>query len=304
MELETGMTIAGTGAAMVLVKKIGDVAGWWAAPRQVVRMAKADAIAAKIRAESDIEVANLMQRAAVRSATEEITHQANIDSIILKALVHLADSASPGDMANDWVVNFFDKCRIVSDDEIQELWARLLAGEANSPGSFSRRAVNLMANLDTEQARLFETYCRFVVQIGGGYTPVIVLEEQRRLPAIYTENGLDYQALFELSDIGLVTLGFASSLPMTVQHRMVSMPESVTLTYGGKSTYLPCLSGYITTGFATLTPVGGQLASLCLPSTPIDGFFEFVCEHWEEMSLTSATLTSGSAARRYIGEGQ
>ena len=304
MVLETGLAIAGTGAAIALVNKVSDAVGWCAAPWQVVRMAKAEAIAARIRAESDIEVADLMQRAALRSVAEEITHQANMESIVLKALDHLDESASPGDMSNDWVANFFDKCRIVSDDEMQGHWARLLAGEANSPGSFSRRAVNLMADLDTEQARLFKTYCRFVVQIGGGHTPVIILDEQGGLPTIYIENGLDHNAIMELSDVGLITLGFASSLPLSVQHRMVSMPESVTLTYGEKSEHLSCPNGIITTGFAIFTPVGSQLASLCLPSTAIDGFFEFVCEHWEEMSSLSATLTTGSAARKYVGESQ
>ena len=32
-------------------------------------------------------------------------------------------------MDNDWTVNFFDKSRIVSDDEMQNLWSRVLAGE-------------------------------------------------------------------------------------------------------------------------------------------------------------------------------
>lgn len=332
MVLETGLAVAGTAAAVALINKIGDACGWLAAPHQVGRMAKAEAeaakiraaldievddlkrraalmaeanaIAAKIRAESDIEIAALRQRAALRSVAEEMTRQANMESIIWKALPHLTGDASPGNMGNDWVVNFFDRCRNVSDDEMQELWARLLAGEANNPGSFSRRAVNLMADLDTELARLFATYCRFVVQIGGGHTPVIILDEQRDLPAIYTENGMDYNALVELSSIGLITLGFVSSLPMTVEHPIIEMPESVTLTYGGQSARLLCPNGRITTGFAIFTPVAEQLASLCLPAEPIDGLFEFVCEHWEAMAATNATLTPGSAARSYIPEGQ
>ena len=35
-------------------------------------------------------------------------------------------------MEEDWIANFFDKCRIVSDSEMQSLWARVLAGEANA----------------------------------------------------------------------------------------------------------------------------------------------------------------------------
>jgi hypothetical protein len=50
-----------------------------------------------------------------------------------KALPQLDEGADPNAMEDDWVTNFFDKSRIVSDDVMQELWARVLAGEANRP---------------------------------------------------------------------------------------------------------------------------------------------------------------------------
>ena len=70
-------------------------------------------------------------------ANEEMTKQLNMESITEKAILHLNDDANPDAMENDWITNFFDKCRTVSDDDMQELWARILAGEANNPGAFS-----------------------------------------------------------------------------------------------------------------------------------------------------------------------
>ena len=55
-------------------------------------------------------------------------------------------------MSDDWIANFFDKCRNVSDREMQDLWARVLAGEANTPGSYSKRTVNFLTTLDSEEA--------------------------------------------------------------------------------------------------------------------------------------------------------
>ena len=70
-------------------------------------------------------------------------------------------------MDNDWTVNFFDKCRIVSDDDMQTLWSRILAGEANSPGSYSKRTVNFVSEISKEEADLFTSLCGFFVDFGS-----------------------------------------------------------------------------------------------------------------------------------------
>ena len=123
---------------VALVNKIGNAIGWWVESHQIIHMTEAKA--ARIQAESNIDVADLKRRAEARFFEEEIKRQANMESIVLKVLSNLLDNASPNDMETDWVVNFFDKSRIVSEDKMQERWAKLLAGEANAPGSFSRNS--------------------------------------------------------------------------------------------------------------------------------------------------------------------
>ena len=134
-------------------------------------MAEAEAQADRIlrvgSAETDIEIAELRHRAAGRFANEEMTKQLNMESIIEKAIPNLNDDANPEDsMENDWIMNFFDKCRMVSDDDMQQIWAGILAGEGNNPGSFSRRTVNLVADLDKRDAELFKCLCSLVWMIG------------------------------------------------------------------------------------------------------------------------------------------
>jgi hypothetical protein len=38
--------------------------------------------------------------------------------------------------------------------EMQNLWAQVLAGEANSPGTYSKRTVNFLSSLDKKDAAL------------------------------------------------------------------------------------------------------------------------------------------------------
>ena len=90
-------------------------------------------------------------------------------------------------MEDDWVTNFFDKSRIVSDEEMQSIWAKVLAGEANAPGSYSKRTVNLLGDLDTRDAELFQSLCRFGWFVGE-FTP-LVFDPQA---TIYSDLGIEW----------------------------------------------------------------------------------------------------------------
>ncbi|MFC1592622.1 DUF2806 domain-containing protein [Chloroflexota bacterium] len=51
------------------------------------------------------------------------------------------------------------QCRIISDDDMQMLWSRILAGESNSPGTYSKRTINALASFDKVDAELFTKLC-------------------------------------------------------------------------------------------------------------------------------------------------
>ena len=72
----------------------------------------------------------------------------NCIDIIHKASDNLNDEANICDIDVDWRANFFDKSRLVHDDEMQTLWAKILAGEANEPGTYSKRTVNFVEDMD------------------------------------------------------------------------------------------------------------------------------------------------------------
>ena len=62
-----------------------------------------------------------------------------MEDITAKAIPHLNANANPDNMEDDWIANLFDKCRMVSNDEMQSLWARVLATEANAPRCFVKK---------------------------------------------------------------------------------------------------------------------------------------------------------------------
>lgn len=153
--------------ATVLIEKISDAVGGIFKPYQIVRVAKAEAEANRIQAESQIQVTDLHRRAMHRFLEEEAKKQSNIEAITQNSLPLLEEKSTPETVADDWITNFFDKSRIVSDTEMQSLWSRVLAGEANAPGAFAKRTVNLLADLDKEDALLFMRLCGFGWMIGN-----------------------------------------------------------------------------------------------------------------------------------------
>jgi len=187
--------------ANTLIEKISDAVGGLYKPFQIRRVAQAEADADRIRAVSQIEVTELQQRAMFRLFAEEGKKQHNIEAITLKALPDVSPGSRPEDVEDDWIANFFDKCRLISDEQMQSLWARILAGEANSPGKFSKRTVNLVGSLDKSDATLFSQLCGFVFEIGGPTALIFEFDHK-----IYNDAGINFHVLDHLESTGLLHL--------------------------------------------------------------------------------------------------
>ena len=262
--------------ATVLIEKVSNAVGTVWEPRQIRRVAQAKADAAFILAEGEIEVTDLQRRAAQRFVEEETRNQSNMESITGQAIPQLNSDAPVENMADDWIANFFDKCRIVSDEDMQNLWSRILAGEANSPGSFSRKTVNMLADMDKSDAELFANLWCFGWWIDGMLAPLIFDPSD----PIYRKYGISTYSLGQLNSIGFIQIG---ALGFSVHER----PQQVTVSYFGRPvniTFPEATGNKLGVGSVILTPYGQQLSSI-VEAAPVDGFFEFVYDRWSEQSL-------------------
>lgn len=107
----------------------------------------------------------LVQRAQNRLAYQELTKQQNIESVTDKAYDILSSDidCSPDPVSQDWITRFYNSVEDVSDEKMQELWAKILAGEIKSPGNFSLRTLDLMSKISQDEAKLFQKILPFVV---------------------------------------------------------------------------------------------------------------------------------------------
>ena len=263
--------------ADTLIKKIAKGVGGFFGPFQVKRLAKAEAAAAVIKAESDIQITDLKYRAVHRWIEEIARDQQNMEDITAKAVPHLNKNANPDAMDDDWIVNFFDKSRKVSDGEMQALWARVLAGEANAPGTYSKRTVNFLLEMDKNEAELFSELCKFKWTIESTVVPLVfdVREE------MYNKHDISDNSMGYLESIGLIQF---DKLGLLGSFRLQELPKRVVADYYGKSIHLEMPydeRNELSIGFVSLTIIGQELALLC-ESGPVDGFFDYVKEIWKK----------------------
>ncbi len=261
--------------ATVLIEKVSDAVGGICKPWQIVRVAKAEAEAERIQAQSQIEITDMQRRTMHRFLTEEVKKQTNIEGITAKALPLLSDDSSPQDLQDDWIANFFEKSRIVSDEIMQSLWARLLAGEANMPGSFSRKTVNIISDLEKRDAELFTNLCGFNWNIGDLFPLVLDLNL-----GFYEKRGLNYESLAHLEVLGLVKMNQVS------EFSRIHLPKYLVFSYFGrrvKITLPKDNENDMRLGKVLFSQAGKELARVCT-SSPVEGFFEYVLSAWRNQS--------------------
>ncbi|MCM2283657.1 MAG: DUF2806 domain-containing protein [Desulfobacula sp.] len=258
--------------ANTLIEKVSSAIGGIFEPWQIKRVAKAEAEAGLIKAKSEIEITDLHRRAMHRFVEEEASRQENMEEITRKSIPHLSEDSNPENMENDWVTNFFDKSRIVSDEEMQNIWAQVLAGEANAPGSFSKRTVNLLGDLDKRDAELFQSLCRFGWLVGN-FTPLVFDNQEK----IYNDLGIDFESLSHLDSLGLIQFNGVSGF------KRQRLPKNFAVAYCREVLPLTMskeTDNELSIGEVLLTKAGHELARV-VKVPGVDGFYDYVKEKWK-----------------------
>lgn len=263
--------------ATVLIEKISDAIGGYFKPYQVRRVATAEADAERIRALAEMEISDLQRRALQRFVAEEAKKQDNIEAIASQALPEVRDHARPEEMEDDWVSNFFDKARLISDDEMQQLWSKVLAGEANAPGRFSKRTVSYLASLDKDDAQLFKSLLGYGWMFGGVVPLVYDVQD-----SMYTSRGLNFSTLTHLDEIGLVTFENLAGF------QRLKLPKKFRVLYYSTPVVVvgPADDNSLSLGQAMLSKVGQQLAPV-VGSEPVQGFLDYVIKRWKDAGFTA-----------------
>lgn len=214
-EAITGLSEPAERVARDVIQKLSDAIGLWYQPVHIRRMAEAEADAAQtatlaaaeishLEKTCAIELGDLERRAIHRRLTEDVRHQQNIENIVAKALPELGEKSTAESLKDDWIRHFFEKCRNFSEPELQLLWAKILAGEAEGQGT-SKKTLSVLSDLSKADAEAFQLISSFVLpfQIDGRdvWNDPLVLDISDEL---YASWGIRPSTLWELDSLGLV----------------------------------------------------------------------------------------------------
>lgn len=97
----------------------------------------------------------------------------------------------------DWHIRFFENCGSVGNEEMQDYWAKILAGEIIQPGSYSLRTIECLKTLSRDEAKLFQKICNASYDMGKS----VVLPQFK---SIFQEFEITYGDILRIEDCGLI----------------------------------------------------------------------------------------------------
>lgn len=203
---------------MKLMDMIGGAIGTAYEPRHKRKMADAtayeiNAIGEAMRNAADLPIVynqdgvainsedfnRLMQRAGTRLVLQETIKQHNIESVVDNAyeILEKEEHCSEEPVEQGWINRFFDSVADVSDEDLQKLWGKVLAGEIMHPQTYSLRTLEKLKNLSQQDAKLFEKVAPFVAHFAGNLFVTSKIE-------LLKKYGIAYDYILLLDECGLI----------------------------------------------------------------------------------------------------
>lgn len=181
-------------------------------PRQMVRMARAEAKVENIKViekakrnallENNEDMYEQLSVVEKRLLTKETRRQQHIEQVVSHAanVMSLETEVVSEPVNQDWIARFFDIVQDISNEQMQELWGRVLAGEVKQPKSFSLRTLETLRNITSEEAQLFEKIAPYMLYSGSYFIYNNISDKNENLP-------ISYEDVAQLIEIGLVQSG-------------------------------------------------------------------------------------------------
>ena len=230
---------------------------------------------------------------------QEEKRQSNIISVLNEAAEQLGDKEVPDhEPDHDWTARFFNEVQDVSSDDMRTLWAKILAGEVEKPGSTSARTLTILKDLDRKSARLFNTLCSLCVSI----RPDGKLVLDARVPSMggqpaqncLQKYGLNFHSLNILNEYGLIISDYNSfyGYDMSIGIAAGGSGEDtirIPFTFQGRFWVLQPIEGFRGSGEfrvsgVALTQVGCELQRVIDPE-PNQQFFQDLNEFFTKNKL-------------------
>lgn len=153
------------------------------------------------------------QRMLQREWCQAEQREMNIEKIIKKAIEKVknepkVDTQYPD---QDWLLRFFTSAQDISTEEMQNIWADILAGTAKNSKAYSLRTLTTLHSMSKYDAELFKRVCSHLITVlNYVFLP--------RYDNSVKETSVSYQEILHLSECGLLNQSPMVTLTLSISN--------------------------------------------------------------------------------------
>lgn len=266
------------GATENLTGLLRDTLGLFIEPARIKKTAKAELEVAEQKFLQEVSFENrkrdLAERAKHRIAHTEVRRQENLELIGSMALMLLPENATPEKINIDWLHHYASCAQDVSEDELRELWARLLAQEATKPGEFSKRTLDYLKSFSVEDCKIFEKILPLTASDSDSSFLIY-----NTLGEKFDKFGLTFLEHTHLFDIGLLVNSLDIAIPVE-EGKDINIRYFRNNLHGTNTT-----TSLIQIRVIVLTNVGSQLVNI-VEAKPSEDFYNELISELKNYGLT------------------
>lgn len=133
---------------------------------------------------------------------ENLRHTTNLIDTAVKSSKYIdPEKSNDIKMDNDFFWNTIEHAKTISNEEMQELIAKIIAGEYNKPGTYSMSTLQTLKMLGKHELDLFERICSLC--INSDQIPEDVFSLPENIKSVMDSLNIDFGSLQELQNLGL-----------------------------------------------------------------------------------------------------
>lgn len=222
-----------------------------------------------------------------KNAFDDQKARENIVMLALDNLEKNTDNKEIQDEPSDtWMAQFMEYAGKIRDEDIAELWGKILADEYKKPGSYSLSTLSILHSLDVKYANLFKTLFPYIID--NDFIPENAFE--------LMHIGLKEKEI--LKSLGLIITGLVRNKNVIVANNKYYISFDPNYTKNENNTY--SFSGVL------LTPAGEEIANIFPPTKEeckngMELFAEIVhTKYGKDLKITD--IETVKAQGGYIGE--
>ena len=197
----------------------------------------------------------------------------------------------------DWAAHALEAAENTSEPYMQSLWAKILGGEAERPGSFSKQTISIVKNMSKEDALMFTRFCQFAWKWKTNAN-----EEGSDL-LVHNPNHEIYHGFFPMADhlqyLGLISYFYGGIADFAARTQFFDAPPL--WEYHGEQVRLDIPQAQdgkhagkysMNVGHVIFTKSGEQLCHICNPLRN-DDFFQYILEKWRQFGYNPVIQEKG-----------